>query len=131
MARNPPEQRRRKKQPAAVETSASIEEQTRLFLKSGNKIDFIQSGVSGQPTMAVNKQIKLGNKQKPALGARRLRLPVIITNDAAFPHHYAQAWLTEPAGIPLAWVPGRGSVVIQFQHGLCEGEGRHESTREL
>ena len=56
----------KKKQPAAVETSESIEEQTKLFLKSGNKIDIIQSGVSGQPTMAVNKQIKLGNKQKTA-----------------------------------------------------------------
>ena len=54
----------KKKQPAAVQTSESIEEQTRLFLKSGNKIDVIKSGVSGQPTMAVNKQIKLGNKQK-------------------------------------------------------------------
>jgi hypothetical protein len=47
-----------------VQTSESIEEQTRQFLKSGNKIDYIKSGVSGQPTMAVNKQIKLGNKQK-------------------------------------------------------------------
>ncbi|MCB1701491.1 MAG: hypothetical protein H6985_09255 [Pseudomonadales bacterium] len=64
MARKPTRAAAKKKQPAAVETSASIEEQTRLFLKSGNKIDFIKSGVSGQPTMAVSKQIKLGNKQK-------------------------------------------------------------------
>tara|TARA_R110001592_G_scaffold337300_1_gene623551 strand:+ start:157158 stop:157391 length:234 start_codon:yes stop_codon:yes gene_type:complete len=64
MARKPTRAAAKKKQPAAVQTSESIEEQTRLFLKSGNKIDIIQSGISGQPTMAVNKQIKLGNKQK-------------------------------------------------------------------
>ena len=64
MARKPTRAAAKKKQPAAVETSESIEEQTRLFLKSGNKINIIQS--SGQPTMAVNKQIKLGNKQKTA-----------------------------------------------------------------
>ena len=64
MARKPTRAPAKKKQPAAVETSASIEEQTRRFLKSGNKIDVIKSGVSGQPSMAVNKQIKLGNKQK-------------------------------------------------------------------
>ena len=64
MTRKPTRAAAKKKQPAAVETSATIEEQTRLFLKAGNKIAIIQSGVSGQPTMAVNKQIKLGNKQK-------------------------------------------------------------------
>jgi hypothetical protein len=42
----------KKKQPAAVETSASIAEQTALFLKEGHKVDVIQSGISGQPTMA-------------------------------------------------------------------------------
>lgn len=51
-----------KKQPAAVETSASIEEQTRAFLQSGNKIQEIQTGMSGQPSMAKNKHISLGNK---------------------------------------------------------------------
>ncbi|MEZ5501231.1 MAG: hypothetical protein R3E50_00760 [Halioglobus sp.] len=45
-----------------METSESIEAQTRDFLKSGNKIDIIKSGVSGQPSMAVNRHIKLGNK---------------------------------------------------------------------
>ena len=64
MTRKPTRAAAKKKQPAAVETSASIEEQTRLFLKSGDKIDIIQSGVSGQPTMAVSKQLKVGNKQK-------------------------------------------------------------------
>ena len=44
------------------QTSQSIEEQTRLFLKSGNKIDVIQSGISGQQSMAASKHIKLGNK---------------------------------------------------------------------
>ena len=39
----------KKKQPAAVETSNSIEEQTRAFLKTGGKIQNIQSGISGQP----------------------------------------------------------------------------------
>ena len=61
MARKPTRAPAKRKQPAAVETSESIEEQTRAFLKSGNKIDMIQSGVSGQPSMAVNRHIKLGN----------------------------------------------------------------------
>lgn len=64
MARKPTRAAAKKKQPAAVQTSESIEEQTRAFLKSGKKIDYIKSGVSGQPSMAANKQIKLGNKQK-------------------------------------------------------------------
>ena len=66
MARKPTRAAAKKKQPAAVQTSESIEEQTRLFLKSGNKIDFIQSGISGQPTMAVNKQINSATSKKPA-----------------------------------------------------------------
>lgn len=45
----------KKKAPAAVETSESIEEQTRAFLKSGNKIDVIQSGISGQPSLSTPK----------------------------------------------------------------------------
>ena len=55
MARKAMRAASKKKQPAAVETSESIEEQTRAFLKSGNKIDVIQSGISGQPSMAVAK----------------------------------------------------------------------------
>ncbi|MEZ5504408.1 MAG: hypothetical protein R3E50_17740 [Halioglobus sp.] len=62
MARKPTRAPAKRKQPAAVETSESIEAQTRDFLKSGNKIDIIKSGVSGQPSMAVNRHIKLGNK---------------------------------------------------------------------
>jgi len=66
MARKPTRAAAKKKQPAAVETSQSIEEQTKLFLKSGNKIQVIQSGISGQQSMAANKHIKLGNSNKPA-----------------------------------------------------------------
>jgi len=62
MARKPTRAPAKRKQPPAVETSQSIEELTREFLKSGNKIDVIQSGISGQPTMAVNRHIKLGSK---------------------------------------------------------------------
>ena len=36
---------------AASETSESIEEQTKLFLKSGKKIEIVESGISGQPTL--------------------------------------------------------------------------------
>jgi hypothetical protein len=61
MARKPTRAPAKRKQPAAVQTSASIEEQTLAFLKSGNKIDVIQSGISGQPSMTVNRHIKLGN----------------------------------------------------------------------
>ena len=60
MARKPTRAAAKKKQPAAVETSESIEEQTRLFLASGNEIQVIGNGISGQPSMAVSKQIKLG-----------------------------------------------------------------------
>jgi hypothetical protein len=66
MARKPTRAPAKRKQPAAVETSLSIEEQTKAFLKSGNKIDVIQSGISGQPSMTVNRHIKLGNNNKTA-----------------------------------------------------------------
>lgn len=58
MARKSMRAAAKKKAPAAVETSKSIEEQTKEFLKSGNKIDVIQSGISGQPSMAAPKVIK-------------------------------------------------------------------------
>ena len=45
-----------KKAPAASETSESIAEQTARFLKSGNKIDVIESNLSGQPILAANQQ---------------------------------------------------------------------------
>ncbi|PLW83075.1 hypothetical protein CWI75_06535 [Kineobactrum sediminis] len=49
--RTPPKPQRapaKKKQPAAVETSMSIEEQTQAFLQSGGEIQNIKSGISGQ-----------------------------------------------------------------------------------
>ena len=52
-----------KKAPAAVETSESIAEQTKRFLKSGNKITVIQSGVSGQPSLAARKQTRSDGKR--------------------------------------------------------------------
>ncbi|MEM6579699.1 MAG: hypothetical protein AAF699_00430 [Pseudomonadota bacterium] len=64
MARKTTRAAAKKQQPAAVQTSESIAEQTRVFLKSGNKIDYIKSGVSGQASVAVSKQIKISNKKK-------------------------------------------------------------------
>jgi hypothetical protein len=54
----------KKKQPAAVETSLSIEEQTAAFLKSGGNIEQVASGVSGQPSMGGKKPITLTTKPK-------------------------------------------------------------------
>jgi SutA RNAP-binding domain len=48
-----------KKQAAAAETSETIAEQTALFLKSGKKIEVIQSGISHKPTLEAKKQINL------------------------------------------------------------------------
>ena len=59
MARNLTRKTSSKKQAAASETSESIAEQTRLFLKSGNKIEVVKSGISGQPTLGAKKQINL------------------------------------------------------------------------
>ncbi len=58
MVRKPTRAAAKKKQPAATETSESIAEQTRLFLKSGKKIQQIPTGVSGQPGFAVSKSRK-------------------------------------------------------------------------
>jgi len=54
----------KKKAPAAVETSMSIEEQTEQFLKSGGAIDHINSGVSGQQSVAGPRHITISNKPK-------------------------------------------------------------------
>mgnify|MGYP000725316049 CR=1 FL=1 len=51
-----------KKAPAAEETSQSIEDQVQAFIKSGGEIEQIETGVSGQLSMAPNKHITLGNK---------------------------------------------------------------------
>ncbi len=62
MPRKPTRAAAKKKPPAAVETSESIAQQTAAFLKAGKKIDQVDSGISGQPSLAVNKHIKLGNR---------------------------------------------------------------------
>ncbi|AQA17004.1 hypothetical protein BST95_01010 [Halioglobus japonicus] len=52
MAGKPTRQSNAKKKPAAaVETSDSIAEQTRLFLQSGKSIEVIESGISQRPTL--------------------------------------------------------------------------------
>ena len=59
------------KQPAAIETSLTIEEQTKAFLAGGGEIEEIGSGVSGQQSMAGPKHISLGNsKPQPQVQAQ-------------------------------------------------------------
>ncbi|MEP4146190.1 MAG: hypothetical protein ABJL54_03155 [Halioglobus sp.] len=55
MAKKPLTTVGKKKQPAAVETSSSLEDKVKAFLKDGGKIEQIESGVSGQPSMAPPK----------------------------------------------------------------------------
>lgn len=50
----------KKSREVATQTSQSIESQTEAFLKSGGKIQKIDSGISGQNFMAGNKHIRLG-----------------------------------------------------------------------
>lgn len=64
MAAKPKRAAAKKKQPDASETSLSIEEQTAAFLKAGGAIEKIQSGISGQQSMAGPKHITLSNKPK-------------------------------------------------------------------
>jgi hypothetical protein len=45
----------KKKQPAAVETSSSIEDKIKAFLEAGGEIEQVKSGISGQPSMAPAK----------------------------------------------------------------------------
>ena len=61
-AKKPNTQPAKKKQPASVETSLSIEDQTRAFFKAGGKINQIKTGVSGQVGLAGPRHISLGNK---------------------------------------------------------------------
>ncbi len=51
----------KKKRPAVIETSQSIEEQTKAFLASGGEITQIKAGVSGQQSLAGPRHISLGN----------------------------------------------------------------------
>jgi SutA RNAP-binding domain len=53
----------KKKQPAAAETSQSIEDQTKAFLAGGGEVEQINSGVSGQQSMAGPRHITLGNNK--------------------------------------------------------------------
>ena len=59
MASKPKTQASKKKQPAAIETSQSIQEQTAAFLQAGGKIETISRGVSGQSVTG-------GARQKPS-----------------------------------------------------------------
>ena len=54
----------KKKQPAATETSSSIDDQVKSFLASGGSIEQVKSGVSGQESMLGRKQINLSSKPK-------------------------------------------------------------------
>ena len=55
MATKPLRAAGKKKQPAAVETSSSIEDKIKAFLEAGGEIEQVRSGVSGQPSMAPPK----------------------------------------------------------------------------
>ena len=55
----------KKKQPAATETSSSIDDQVRSFLEAGGAIEQVKSGVSGQESMLGRKQINLNSNSKP------------------------------------------------------------------
>jgi hypothetical protein len=54
----------KKKQPASVETSQSIEEQTKAFLAQGGQVEAVQIGMSGQQNLTGPKHITLGNKSQ-------------------------------------------------------------------
>ena len=45
----------KKKQPAAVETSSSLDDKIKAFLEAGGEIERVRSGISGQPSMAPPK----------------------------------------------------------------------------
>jgi len=62
--RKPTTQPAKKKQPASVETSQSIEDQTKAFFKAGGKVDYIQTGISGQQTLSGPRHISLSNKPR-------------------------------------------------------------------
>ncbi len=55
MATKPLKAPGKKKQPAAVQTSSSIEGETRAFLEAGGEIEQVRSGVSGQESLAPRK----------------------------------------------------------------------------
>lgn len=53
----------KKKQAPQEESSKSIAAQTEAFLKAGGKINQIDTGVSGQQSVAGPKHIQLGNSK--------------------------------------------------------------------
>ncbi|GAB3484113.1 hypothetical protein [Marinomonas epiphytica] len=55
----------KKKQPAATETSESIEKQMQEFLARGGEINQIETGVSGQ-SQTGTRHITLGNSKPKA-----------------------------------------------------------------
>lgn len=59
-----PLKRTSKKKEAAAETSLSIEEQTKAFLAAGGKVEQINSGISGQPSMSPPKPFTIDSKPK-------------------------------------------------------------------
>tara|TARA_R110002167_G_scaffold126558_8_gene307378 strand:+ start:2582 stop:2797 length:216 start_codon:yes stop_codon:yes gene_type:complete len=54
----------KKKQPAATETSSSIDEQVKEFLASGGAIEQIKTGVTGQQNMPGPRHINLNSNAK-------------------------------------------------------------------
>ena len=56
----------KKKQPAAVQTSESIAEKTRIYLESGKKIQSIEPGISGQTNTPAKSKSLWETKIKPA-----------------------------------------------------------------
>jgi hypothetical protein len=53
---------KKRNQVTPAETSASIAEQTALFLKSGGKIEEVPRGVSGQTSLAAKRHITISRK---------------------------------------------------------------------
>ena len=51
MATKPLKTAGKKKQPAAVETSSSLNEKVKAFLAAGGEIEQVKSGISGQANM--------------------------------------------------------------------------------
>lgn len=55
MAKKPLRTAGKKKQPAAVETSSSLDDKVQAFLAAGGQIEQIESGVSGQQNVPARK----------------------------------------------------------------------------
>jgi hypothetical protein len=55
MAKKPLRTAGKKKQPAAVETSSSLDAKVQAFLKGGGEIEQVKTGVSGQTAFGAQK----------------------------------------------------------------------------